>query len=174
MSWAVPLVTAGLSYKSYKDAKSNVPAQISYQDAYNQAANQINPTWNTQMKSELGNLQNNQVARGVYGQLPSDYYTQSVMGNLEGQKLGQIANMATAIQGQNTQQITQAQQNAQNALNTFNSNLTNGLGSLLSNYALQWPNWNTNTESDTQQATNQARRYNTYNSSGKLWGTIPQ
>lgn len=136
MGWAeaiqaiVAVAGAASSRNSAKGAK------ISYDDAYRQAVSEVGNTWENTLNNTLKNLKNDQIARGVYGQLNSDALTQSTAANIEAQKAANISSLANAIMSNSQERYDNLTSQANSALANAGNSVANALGN--SNYSIDW------------------------------------
>ncbi len=76
---------------------------MSYQDALKQAQTALNPQYQQMLNSTLANIDRNSMARGFYGQLPTDVFKRSTAGDLSMQHQGNVAQYANQLQQQHFQ-----------------------------------------------------------------------
>ncbi len=76
---------------------------MSYQDALKQAQAALDPQYQKMLKTTLGNIDRNSMARGFYGQLPTDVFKRSTAGDLSMQHQANLAQYANQVQQQNFQ-----------------------------------------------------------------------
>ena len=74
--------------------------QLSYQDALAQAGDIVNPIYDQQIERNMRSVDNNNIARGFYGQMPGDAVKMSALGDMERGRAGQMANLAQQMMSQ--------------------------------------------------------------------------
>lgn len=77
-----------------KDPLSEV---LTFEQARPRAAGAVNPEYNAQLQQTLDYLQRQQVARGMYGQMPADAFTQGQAANIEGMRAQAIIDYANRL-----------------------------------------------------------------------------
>lgn len=82
---------------------------LSYEQAMTRAGDMINPMYNQQLQTTLSNIDNQNLERGFYGQMPGDAFKMDRAATLEANRVGQIANMANQLMQQNQQYGLQQQ-----------------------------------------------------------------
>lgn len=75
------------------------PPTLSYDEAVQRASGVIDPMYDIRAKEALDALNNQLVARGFYGQRPGDTLVMDKIGDLEAQRIAQIAAMASDMVG---------------------------------------------------------------------------
>lgn len=97
-------------FSSNKSSNSSKPKRMSYEDAYSQAQDVLTPQYEKNREKTLGQVDNNLINRGFYGQAPGDSLKAGVMTDMENDFQGQLANYATNLQNQQYDQDYQTYQ----------------------------------------------------------------
>jgi len=120
MAWWAPLATAaagwvgnkifggGSSGGSSSKSKPEAPERMPYNEALSQAKDVLTPQYNRARERTLGDVDNNLINRGFYGQAPGDTMKAGVMTDMESDFQGQLAQYATNLQNQDFTQGYQA------------------------------------------------------------------
>jgi hypothetical protein len=136
MGWGEAIAAVISAASAASANKGANGARVSWDEAMNRAGNELSGTYDNTLNKTLGSLKNNQIARGVYGQLPSDVLTRSTVADIEGQKSSAISQLANAIHSNAQTRADALRQQAQSALTNAGSSFANLLNN--SDVTLDW------------------------------------
>ena len=97
LPWIQAAVGIGKMIQGSKTPKK--PPTLGYDEAVQRASGVIDPMYDIRAKEALDALNNQLIARGFYGQRPGDTLVMDKMGDLEAQRMAQIAAMASDMVG---------------------------------------------------------------------------
>lgn len=98
---ALPWIQAAVGINSIIQSSKTPkkPPTLGYDEAVQRASRVVDPMYDIRAKETLDALNNQLVARGFYGQRPGDTLVMDKMGDLEAQRMAQIAAMASDMVG---------------------------------------------------------------------------
>lgn len=88
---------------NYKDFYQDVPDTYSYNEALGIAQDQINPLYDVTLKDALKRVDNNNLSRGFFGQMPGAELERSTASDIEAQRALAQAQLANSLKGQSEQ-----------------------------------------------------------------------
>ena len=144
-------IQANAQKQAAKQLQEMAPPTLSYDEALEQAQGVLNPLYDEQLEKNLQTVDQGNLSRGFYGQMPGDALKRSTALDVERARAGQIASLAQQMQGQSQQQALQQQQlaaqyalskgqMAHNAIGMGMDFLTN-TANLLNQFEYDAPNW---------------------------------
>lgn len=109
----------------FQDNNQDVPDVLNDKESYALSEKQVNPLYDQGMREALKQVDNNNLSRGFFGQLPGAELERSTAVDIESKRASAIAQLATALKGQ-------SQEYAQSIVNSNMQNNQNQLTNLLS------------------------------------------
>ena len=103
-------IQANAQKQAAKQLQEMAPPTLSYDEALEQAQGVLNPLYDEQLEKNLQTVDQGNLSRGFYGQMPGDALKRSTALDVERARAGQIASLAQQMQGQSQQQALQQQQ----------------------------------------------------------------
>ena len=86
--------------QSQQSQQPSVPERMDFGDAYSQAESVLTPQFERHQSNVMGQIDNNLIGRGFYGQAPGDAMKAGVMTDMSRDFQSQLANYATNLQNQ--------------------------------------------------------------------------
>lgn len=83
-----------------KPSDPNAPQRLNYDAAVRQAQAALDPQYQRMLNTTLQGIDRNSIARGFYGQMPTDVFKRATAGDLAMQHQGNIAQYANQLQQQ--------------------------------------------------------------------------
>jgi len=115
----------------HREAQPAAPPVLGYDEALSRAEASLNPVYDRQLRDTLQQVDNANMSRGFYGQLPGDVLSRSTAADIQGQRIAQIANLAQQMSQQSAQNSLTSQQLAAQWAQQQAANRQQGLASLL-------------------------------------------
>ncbi len=104
------IIQSGSQRRAMQQAQEMAPPTLTLDEATDQAKGVLNPLYDQQLQDTLRQVDQHNLQRGFYGQLPGAALSRSTASEVERSRAGQIASLAQQMQGQSQQQALQQQQ----------------------------------------------------------------
>ncbi|MGM0409256.1 MAG: hypothetical protein ACQEQF_00735 [Bacillota bacterium] len=112
---------------SEQDSGFNEEDVLTYEEAVEQAENQVNPMYEKGREEYMEKMDKDAVKRGVFGQIPQEALKRHKASELEAQKASDVASLATELRGQSLQEARTTAQMKQQEMNQKLNVLMSGL-----------------------------------------------